>query len=288
MKLAYKVFEPVNGSNTLLPPLIFLHGLALSKEYWGNIPQIIANNTGRKAYAPDARNHGESDWCEEFSDQLLMEDLLSFMDDIKAPKAVLIGHSVGGFIACKAALAAPERVEMLFVEDMLARKLDQEMFNHMVLVLKTLKQVEPLILQGMDKEEVENFITAHVFQSMHPQVPLDQIFQDKPDIFYPLCKDSTGRYRFATNLDVVIKKIQDVDSIMKESNDIYNGATYFLYGTKSFLHVDKDEGHIRKRFPRAVLIAFEGAKHEIHRQFPEKFSATVIEWIQLNQLLPKL
>ncbi|PRD28688.1 UNVERIFIED_CONTAM: hypothetical protein NCL1_31667 [Trichonephila clavipes] len=48
MKLAYKVFEPVNGSNTRLSPLIFLHGLALSKEYWDNIPQIIANNTGRK------------------------------------------------------------------------------------------------------------------------------------------------------------------------------------------------------------------------------------------------
>ncbi|GFY72669.1 abhydrolase domain-containing protein 11 [Trichonephila inaurata madagascariensis] len=106
MKLAYKVFEPVNGSNTRLSPLIFLHGIALSKEYWGNIPQIIANNTGRKAYVPDTRNHGESFWSEEFNDQLLMEDLFCFMDDIKAPKAVLIGHSMGGFIACKATLTA--------------------------------------------------------------------------------------------------------------------------------------------------------------------------------------
>ncbi|PRD28687.1 UNVERIFIED_CONTAM: esterase/lipase [Trichonephila clavipes] len=190
-----------------------------------------------QAYAPDARNHGESFWSEEFNDQLLMEDLFCFMDDIKAPKAVLIGHSLGGSTACKATLTVPERVEMLFVEDMLARKLDQEDLNHLIRVLNTLKQVEPSIPQGMDKEELKNFITAHVFQKMHPDVPLDQIFQDKPYPFFSLCKDSSGRYRFATNLDVIIEKLQDVDSIMKDCKGIYNGPTYFIYGTKSFLHV---------------------------------------------------
>ncbi|GFS72273.1 hypothetical protein NPIL_229421, partial [Nephila pilipes] len=48
MKLAYTEFEPVNGSNTYLSPLIFLHGLTHAKEHWNNIPQIIADATRRK------------------------------------------------------------------------------------------------------------------------------------------------------------------------------------------------------------------------------------------------
>ncbi|GFT05062.1 hypothetical protein NPIL_9701, partial [Nephila pilipes] len=58
------------------------------------------------AYALDARNHGRSERSEEFHIRYLVKDLFCFMEDMNIPKAVLVGHSMGGQIAYKAALIA--------------------------------------------------------------------------------------------------------------------------------------------------------------------------------------
>ncbi|GBM81374.1 hypothetical protein AVEN_172007-1 [Araneus ventricosus] len=103
---AYNLVEP-DGGATDKPPVIILHGVTASKEYWYDIPKTVANATKRKVYAVDARNHGESPWSEVFDfGDCNVVDLLHFMDTIKAPKAILIGHSMGGITIIKTAIKA--------------------------------------------------------------------------------------------------------------------------------------------------------------------------------------
>ncbi|XP_035228864.1 protein ABHD11-like [Stegodyphus dumicola] len=47
VELAYKVIEPL-GAATDKAPIIFLHGVGDSKEYWADVSQIVANSTRRK------------------------------------------------------------------------------------------------------------------------------------------------------------------------------------------------------------------------------------------------
>ncbi|GFY29196.1 hypothetical protein TNCV_4723241 [Trichonephila clavipes] len=48
VRLAYQVFEPKEGADDQLPPLIFQHGVIASKETWGVLPQILADRSKRK------------------------------------------------------------------------------------------------------------------------------------------------------------------------------------------------------------------------------------------------
>ncbi|GBM50583.1 hypothetical protein AVEN_16126-1, partial [Araneus ventricosus] len=53
----------------------------------------------------DLRNHGESPWNDEEYDVVAMtEDVKHLMDEINAPKAIVVGHSLGGKIAVHLAL----------------------------------------------------------------------------------------------------------------------------------------------------------------------------------------
>ncbi|GFX54652.1 hypothetical protein TNCV_793381 [Trichonephila clavipes] len=47
VKLAFITVEP-DGCETDKAPVVFLHGITASKEYWNEIPQNIANATKRK------------------------------------------------------------------------------------------------------------------------------------------------------------------------------------------------------------------------------------------------
>ncbi|GFX54637.1 hypothetical protein TNCV_793231 [Trichonephila clavipes] len=48
VELAYDLVEPVDYEKDKTP-IVFLHGLCVSREYWCNIPNAIANATKRKA-----------------------------------------------------------------------------------------------------------------------------------------------------------------------------------------------------------------------------------------------
>ncbi|GBL91757.1 hypothetical protein AVEN_224949-1 [Araneus ventricosus] len=61
--------------------------------------------------------------------------------------------------------------------------------------------------------------------------------QTRHDVSYPLKKDSSGRYVFKANLEVVLEKMKNGEAMMVENEGIYEGPSYFLYGTKSSYQV---------------------------------------------------
>ncbi|GBO16011.1 hypothetical protein AVEN_247370-1 [Araneus ventricosus] len=86
-------------------PVIFLHGMTLNKESWNGVFEIIALDTKKKVCVVDLRNHGESPWNDEEYDVVAMtEDVKHLMEEINAPKAIVVGHSLGGKIAIHLAL----------------------------------------------------------------------------------------------------------------------------------------------------------------------------------------
>ncbi|CAL1300751.1 unnamed protein product, partial [Larinioides sclopetarius] len=170
VKIAYEQFEPKCGSDDRLSPLIFLHGITSSKEItWGDLPQVIADRTKRKAYNLDARNHGDSEWSEEFDFDLNAEDLLHFIDEKSFPKVVIIGHSMGGITGIKAALKAPKRIEMLFVEEKFVKKVPQAFMDEALSYMNIWREAERFIPTGVEKEQAENFITEYILRKTRPK-----------------------------------------------------------------------------------------------------------------------
>ncbi len=98
--------------------LIIAHGVG---EHGGRYANIIneLGKSGFSIYAPDHRGHGKSGGRRGHVDSFMdyVYDLKLFIDLIKEEKndlpLVLLGHSMGGVIACKYALAYSEDVDAL-------------------------------------------------------------------------------------------------------------------------------------------------------------------------------
>lgn len=79
-------------------PVVFLHGFPLNRRMWA--PQVEALASFMRVIAIDLRGHGESDaplWryhVEQFAD-----DVAAVLDHLSVARAVLVGLSMGGYVA---------------------------------------------------------------------------------------------------------------------------------------------------------------------------------------------
>ncbi|XP_015929175.2 sn-1-specific diacylglycerol lipase ABHD11 [Parasteatoda tepidariorum] len=279
VKIAYKAFEPAGGSNDALAPVIFLHGVICSKEMWDDIPQTIANKTKRKAYVYDARNHGESESSEHYNYDLNVEDLFHFMNGLDIKKAVLVGHSMGGLTATDSALKKPDRVEMVFSEDMFIKKIPAQIVDDAVKYITVWTEV----VRNLPKDLKESDAYNQAVDILYEKNPGTEMFSPKEVLKKSkllLKRKSDGGYDINFVKDPMLKSFRDPETLRTNPSGEFNGPAYFLYGGNSPFAVGNEESHIKKHFPKAELIEFEGASHSIHGEFPEKFVQTIVSRLQ--------
>ena len=97
-------------------PLLLVHGFTGSRGDFAS--QLEALAAHGRVLAPDLRGHGESSRAEDpasYTLDALADDLLAFLDALGVERCDLLGHSMGGMLALRVALARPERVESLLL-----------------------------------------------------------------------------------------------------------------------------------------------------------------------------
>lgn len=259
------------------PPIIFLHGMTSAKETWKNVLKPIAVATGRKAYAFDARNHGDSGWSDESGYDVMVEDLLEVMDVLLIDRAILVGHSMGGKTAMFFAGKWPKRVEKLIVEDISPKHAPTHLREQAQKYLHLLEHaVEQIPTEMSDLEEAKNFVHDFLDQKINQDNRSSR--QGVGDgSCLPLYKDKNGEFKWKTNLSV-IEKFLSVPNTTNVS-EIYSSPTLILYGTKSPYKVSADRDFIRKYFPSAQFRAIDGATHQIHLEYEDIFVKEVADFI---------
>jgi len=98
-------------------PVVLLHGSGSSAGTWD---RFAARLTGCRAIAVDLRGHASSARTRQYRLESIRDDILGLLEALDLRGAVLIGHSVGGYAALAAALAAPDRIARLVLEDLAA------------------------------------------------------------------------------------------------------------------------------------------------------------------------
>lgn len=103
-------------------PLVLVHGYTGSRlDFAGRVRELAA--CGR-VLVPDLRGHGASGRGRDasgYSLEALAQDLLGFLEALDLPACDLLGHSMGGMVALRAALAQPDRFASLVLMDTAAR-----------------------------------------------------------------------------------------------------------------------------------------------------------------------
>ena len=97
-------------------PLLILHGFLGMSDNWKTIGLQFALG-GFQVHLIDLRNHGRSFHSDEFSYELMVQDIYEYCLSNNLEKINMIGHSMGGKTAMLFAVTYPERVEKLIVAD---------------------------------------------------------------------------------------------------------------------------------------------------------------------------
>jgi pimeloyl-ACP methyl ester carboxylesterase len=108
ISLYYRIFN-LNGKD----PVLLLHGGFVSSDVWGfEVPLLMKRH---QVIALDSRGHGRSTMDDQpLSYELLANDVLQTMDQLKIKKASIVGWSDGGIIGMILAIRHPERINKLF------------------------------------------------------------------------------------------------------------------------------------------------------------------------------
>lgn len=107
--------DPATAAADAPPPVVCVHGWGCSAYSFQRVLRPIAD-LGTRAVAVDLRGHGWSSKpldVRAYTPEALAAWLLAVLDALGIPRAVVVGHSLGGSVVIEAALAAPARVAAL-------------------------------------------------------------------------------------------------------------------------------------------------------------------------------
>ena len=96
------------------PAVLFTHGYQASAAMWE--PQRAGLEDAYRVIAWDIRGHGDSGITDDpalYSQELMLGDMLALLDHLDVDRAVLVGHSLGGFASLRFLLSHPDRVRGL-------------------------------------------------------------------------------------------------------------------------------------------------------------------------------
>jgi pimeloyl-ACP methyl ester carboxylesterase len=106
-----ELFYEIHGAGK---PLVLISGLGYSSWQWHKMVPLLAEHF--QVITFDNRGVGQSDKpAGPYTAQMLAQDTVGLLDALKIEKAVIVGHSMGGFIAQAMALDFPQRVEKLIL-----------------------------------------------------------------------------------------------------------------------------------------------------------------------------
>lgn len=249
-----KLFHRILGEGQ---PLLILHGLFGHSDNWQTHAKKLAEYY--QVVLIDQRNHGHSDWSDEFSYDLLADDLHELISGLGLQKIILLGHSMGGKTAMRYAQLHPELLEKLIVVDMGVKAYPP----HHTDILEGLSKVDLTIVKS--RSEVEAILL--------PYVPVDGTRQFLMKNLY--WKDKT---QLAWRMNVPVLE-REMDAILAAiPSDEVMIQTLFIRGALSNYIRDEDIPDLEDQFPDSNVITVLNAGHWVHAEAPEAFVNAVLEF----------
>ena len=101
-----------------LPSVLLVHATGDTSADWADVAAGLA--VDRLVVAVDLRGHGESPWPGSYALAELAEDVVMVADSVAAEQGRpvdVVGHSLGGLVACVLASGRPDLVRRLVLED---------------------------------------------------------------------------------------------------------------------------------------------------------------------------
>ena len=240
-------------------PLLILHGYFGMGDNWKSLGDRFAKHF--EVHLIDQRNHGRSFHADEFDYEILVEDLVAYIQHHNLDKVILLGHSMGGKVAMLFAVNYPELVEKIIVAD-IAPKYYKPHHQTILAALNsvnfdiqtTRKQVEETLKIDIQEPGVLQFLLKNVYRKTKDQLT----------------------YRF--NLHSLTLNNPEVGEALPSFTS-FDGETLFLKGENSNYITETDEALIEAHFSNFKIATVKNAGHWLHAENPTQFYNEVISFL---------
>src|SRR5947209_2919631 len=110
-----RIYYTVAGAG---PLVVLQHGLLMDAGYWKQAGFVDPLTDRYRVACIDSLGHGSSDKPTDpslYDQQLRAGDIAAVMDDVGEPRAHVVGHSMGGWLAVGMAKYFPQRLASLTI-----------------------------------------------------------------------------------------------------------------------------------------------------------------------------
>lgn len=236
-------------------PLVILHGLFGSSDNWQTHGKRLSEFF--RVIMVDLRNHGHSDWSDDFSYPIMVEDLKELFDDLSLSNVLLLGHSMGGKAAMLFAQTYPQYLEKLMVADMGVKSYPPH-HQHILEGINTLD-----LSKISNRSEADLHLKQHVSSEGVRQFLLKNIYWVEK-----------GVMGWRMNVKVLEREMPEILSALEAKECFVE--TLFLRGELSNYILDEDISTIEEVFPDSEFVTIKQAGHWLHAENPDDFIDAVL------------
>jgi len=248
-------------------PVVLVHGLAACWQCWlEQIPRLAAE--GRRVIAVDLPGFGASEMPrEDISIEGYGRAVESLCDELDLGQVVVVGHSMGGFVAAEFAIQYPERVERLVLQAAAGIST-----NHL---RRSPLMAGARIVAGLGTRAAASsrFVAPRprlrwlVLQTVmrHPgRVPADLVYE---------LVAHTGREGFLPALDGI------VSYDFRERLSQIRCPTLVVWGCEDMLVPRQDADEYERVIPDARKVMFEDTGHSPMMERPQTFNDCLVQFL---------
>jgi 3-oxoadipate enol-lactonase len=229
--------------------VLFLHGIGGHRQHW--FSQVEYLKSSFRAAAWDARGYGDSDDYEgslQFQD--FVSDVIRVLDHFQAPKAHLVGLSMGGRIAREVALRHPGRLLSL-----------------------TLANTSPGF-DALSPEQVRRFVEER--RNRTPESMKALLGSQADPAAYDALLESFGALHRESYLKTLEASVSQDRAAPVENIRV---RTLVVTGTEDRVYPAPIAQDMARRIPGARLVELEGCGHLSNLEQPERFNRLLMEFL---------
>lgn len=244
-------------------PVVLIHGLAGDYTAWTSQVQMLKDNY--RVIAFDNRGAGASTQIDEpISTQDLANDTLGLMDVLGIQQAHVVGRSMGGAVAQRMALIAPQRILSLvlcasFAQlDPLGRR-----------VLLNMREALEWRMNWADhaRHSVQNFVSAGFFNQYPERVAaIEALIGGETRLPACYCRQNEACQNHNT-----VPQLQNIKQ-----------PTLVMAGDADPICSLTATEMLSKGLPNVRTEIFQNASHFFLMEQPEKFNKLLLDWLKQN------
>lgn len=251
------LYSKIEGSGK---PLLIIHGFLGMSDNWKSLGAQFAID-GFHVHLLDLRNHGRSFHSDEFSYEVMVQDVFDYCQANGLEKIDVIGHSMGGKTAMLLAATYPNLVDKLIVAD-IGPKFYAPHHQDILAGLNAVNfSVKP------SRNEVEEIMKPFIPDFGTRQFLMKSLFWQEP-----------GQLAFRFNLKALNEKIDEIGKALAP-NLVFEKPVLFVRGGNSNYILDSDFDGIEKHFPASSIVTIPNVGHWLHAENPKMFYEFVSDFL---------